>query len=73
MWLASGRKVWSSLGAVSTSLARVIWLHVSEREGQLGKADLIDKINALNMVIQPKHNRLLPLIARKSTDDRHGI
>jgi putative membrane protein len=42
--------MWSSLGAVSTSLARVIWLHVEERDGQLGKADLIDKINALNMV-----------------------
>ncbi|KAF2641847.1 UPF0187 domain membrane protein [Massarina eburnea CBS 473.64] len=45
-----GRKMWSALGATSTSLARHIWLHVHERR-EVPKSDLMDKITALNLII----------------------
>lgn len=45
-----GRRMWSGLGAVSTNLARHIWLHAKERDGALGKEDLVHKLSAMNLV-----------------------
>ena len=39
-----GRKYWSQLQLVSQNLARTIWIHASEREGELGKEDLLAKL-----------------------------
>lgn len=39
-----GRKYWSQLIFVSQNLARTIWIHTSEREGDLGKEDLLNKL-----------------------------
>ena len=46
-----GRKMWSWLSAMSQNLARVIWVHTKEREGELGKQDLLGKIACLNLII----------------------
>lgn len=46
-----GRRAWSSLAAISQNLARVIWIHAYEREGEQGKQDLLAKITGLNMII----------------------
>jgi putative membrane protein len=45
-----GRKYWSQLQLVSQNLARTIWIHASEREGELGKEDLLAKLTALNLL-----------------------
>jgi putative membrane protein len=42
-----GRKYWSQLIFVSQNLARTIWIHTSEREGELGKEDLLNKLYVL--------------------------
>jgi putative membrane protein len=39
-----GRKYWSQLIFVSQNLARTIWIHTSERDGELGKEDLLNKL-----------------------------
>ncbi|KAL1653135.1 hypothetical protein SLS61_004381 [Didymella pomorum] len=39
-----GRKYWSQLQLVSQNLARTIWIHTDEREGELGKHDLLAKL-----------------------------
>lgn len=39
-----GRKYWSQLIFVSQNLARTIWFHAGEREGDLGKEDLLNKL-----------------------------
>lgn len=39
-----GRKYWTQLILVSQNLARTIWIHTSEREGELGKEDLLNKL-----------------------------
>jgi len=41
---AEGRKYWSQLVFVGQNLARTIWIHASEREGDLGKEDLLSKL-----------------------------
>lgn len=41
---SEGRRYWSQLHLVSQNLARTIWLHTSEREGELGKQDLLAKL-----------------------------
>lgn len=46
-----GRKYWSQLQLVGHNLARTIWIHGIEREGELGKQDLLNKISALNLII----------------------
>lgn len=46
-----GRKVWSHLTSVSSTLARNIWIHAEEREGELGKEDLLAKISFLNLIV----------------------
>ncbi|XP_014559057.1 hypothetical protein COCVIDRAFT_24548 [Bipolaris victoriae FI3] len=45
-----GRKYWSQLIFVSQNLARTIWIHTKEREGELGKEDLLNKLSALNLL-----------------------
>lgn len=45
-----GRKYWSQLMFVSQNLARTIWIHTAEREGELGKEDLLNKLSALNLL-----------------------
>jgi putative membrane protein len=45
-----GRKYWSQLIFVSQNMARTIWIHTSEREGDLGKEDLLNKLTALNLL-----------------------
>lgn len=45
-----GRKYWSQLIFVSQNLARTIWIHTAEREGELGKEDLLKKLSALNLL-----------------------
>ncbi|KAL6711002.1 hypothetical protein ACN47E_006877 [Coniothyrium glycines] len=45
-----GRKYWSQLIFVSQNLARTIWIHSAEREGDLGKEDLLNKLTALNLL-----------------------
>jgi predicted membrane chloride channel (bestrophin family) len=39
-----GRKYWSQLMLVGQNLARTIWIHASERDGQIGKEDLLRKV-----------------------------
>ena len=45
-----GRKYWSQLIFVSQNMARTIWYHTAEREGELGKEDLLNKLSALNLL-----------------------
>lgn len=45
-----GRKYWSQLIFVSQNMARTIWIHTAEREGELGKEDLLNKLTALNLL-----------------------
>lgn len=45
-----GRKYWSQLIFVSQNIARTIWIHTAEREGELGKEDLLNKLSALNLL-----------------------
>jgi putative membrane protein len=44
-----GRKYWSQLQLVSQNLARTIWIHASEREGELGKEDLLAKLYVIQL------------------------
>ncbi|KAF2877436.1 Bestrophin, RFP-TM, chloride channel-domain-containing protein [Massariosphaeria phaeospora] len=46
-----GRRYWSQLLFVSQNLSRTIWLHANEREGDLGKEDLLQKLSALNLIV----------------------
>lgn len=49
-----GRKYWAELSQTSRDLARHIWIHVDERhekDPQLGKADLLGKVTALNLIV----------------------
>lgn len=39
-----GRKYWSQMIFVSHNIARTIWIHAAEREGELGKEDLLAKL-----------------------------
>ncbi|KAF2035068.1 UPF0187-domain-containing protein [Setomelanomma holmii] len=45
-----GRKYWSQLVFISQNMARTIWFHTAEREGELGKEDLLNKLTALNLL-----------------------
>ena len=45
-----GRKYWTQLVLSSNNLARVIWVHGSERVGEEGKQDLLAKLTGLNLV-----------------------
>jgi putative membrane protein len=41
---AEGRKYWSQMLFVSQNLARTIWIHAAERDGEIGKDDLLAKL-----------------------------
>lgn len=41
---AEGRKYWALLTQSSRTLARVIWIHNEEREGEEGKEDVLAKL-----------------------------
>ena len=48
-----GRKYWAQLQQTSRDLARHIWIHIQERhseDSELGKADLLAKLTALNLI-----------------------
>ncbi|KAL2865638.1 UPF0187 domain membrane protein [Aspergillus lucknowensis] len=49
-WM-DGRKSWSLLIQTSRNLARTIWINTSEREGELGKQDLLRKLTAINLIL----------------------
>ena len=44
---AEGRKFWAQMTLHSRNLARIIWIHTNEREGEDGKDDLLGKLYAL--------------------------
>lgn len=49
-----GRKYWAQLSQTSRDLARHIWIHAEERhdqDAQTGKADLLAKLTALNLIV----------------------
>ena len=49
-----GRKYWAQLSQTSRDLARHIWVHVKERHEEnpeLGRADLLGKVTALNLIV----------------------
>ncbi|KAJ5637020.1 hypothetical protein N7490_006899 [Penicillium lividum] len=48
---ADGRKYWASLIQTSRNLARIIWVHFGEREGEEGKVDLLRKRSAMNLIL----------------------
>jgi putative membrane protein len=50
-----GRKYWSQMIFVSQNLARTIWIHTAEREGELGKEDLLNK---LYVVVSDRETRV---------------
>ncbi|KAF2396101.1 UPF0187-domain-containing protein [Trichodelitschia bisporula] len=45
-----GRKLWAQLNSVSQHMSRLVWVHVREREGELGKQDLLGKISCINLI-----------------------
>jgi len=45
---AEGRKYWAQLTFASQNLARMIWVHAKEREGDLGKEDILAKLYVLS-------------------------
>ncbi|KAK7942454.1 uncharacterized protein PG986_011567 [Apiospora aurea] len=45
-----GRKLWAQLSSSTSSLARLIWVHVDEREGH-EKEDMLDKVAFCNMLV----------------------
>jgi ion channel-forming bestrophin family protein len=48
---AEGRRYWAQLILASQNLGRIFWVHAEEREGELGKADLLAKLTALNLIV----------------------
>ncbi|RDL40222.1 Uncharacterized protein BP5553_00201 [Venustampulla echinocandica] len=48
---SEGRKTWSALVVHCRNLSRYIWIHTDEREGELGKQDLLAKVTAMNLVL----------------------
>lgn len=48
---SEGRKFWAQLALTSQNLARLIWVHANEREGELGKQDLLAKLTAINHIV----------------------
>lgn len=39
-----GRKYWSQMIFIGQNIARTIWIHTKERDGQQGKEDLLQKV-----------------------------
>ncbi|KAJ5921232.1 hypothetical protein N7466_009558 [Penicillium verhagenii] len=48
---ADGRKYWAQLIQTSRNLSRIIWINTGEREGELGKKDLLRKLSAMNLLL----------------------
>jgi len=48
---AEGRKYWGQLTFIGQNLARTIWIHSKERDGDLGKEDLLAKLTGLNLIV----------------------
>jgi len=48
---SEGRKYWASLQLASHNLARTIWVQAGQREGDLGKHDLLAKLTGLNLIV----------------------
>jgi putative membrane protein len=46
-----GRKYWAQLTLASQNLARLIWIHADEREGEFQKKDLLAKISCMNLIV----------------------
>jgi putative membrane protein len=46
-----GRKYWAQLTLTSHNLARLIWIHADEREGEFNKKDLLAKISCINLIV----------------------
>lgn len=46
-----GWKFWAQLTLTSQNLARLIGVHANEREGELGKQDLLAKLTAINLIV----------------------
>ncbi|KAI5306087.1 hypothetical protein KEM56_002259 [Ascosphaera pollenicola] len=70
-----GRRYWSSLMQASRHLARCIWIYTSEREGEAGKEDVIEKLTGINLIlafaVALKHRlRFEPEVAY---DDLYGL
>ncbi|PGH23381.1 hypothetical protein AJ80_02491 [Polytolypa hystricis UAMH7299] len=48
---AEGRKYWAALMQASRTIARIIWIHTLEREGEEGKDDLLAKLSGINLIV----------------------
>ncbi|KAL5360626.1 Bestrophin, RFP-TM, chloride channel-domain-containing protein [Aspergillus floccosus] len=48
---ADGRRYWAQLVQISRNLARLIWVHINERNGDDGKTDLLRKLSAINLIL----------------------
>ncbi|PWY70252.1 UPF0187-domain-containing protein [Aspergillus heteromorphus CBS 117.55] len=46
-----GRKYWALLNQTARNLARTFWVSTAEREGELGKDDLLAKLTAINLIL----------------------
>ncbi|QSZ32494.1 hypothetical protein DSL72_002072 [Monilinia vaccinii-corymbosi] len=48
---SEGRKAWAALSVQSRNIARFIWVNIKEREGDVGKEDLIAKVTGINLIL----------------------
>ncbi|PQE26366.1 hypothetical protein CJF30_00001107 [Rutstroemia sp. NJR-2017a BBW] len=48
---SDGRKAWAAISVQSRNLARYLWVHIQEREGDLGKEDLLGKVTGINLIL----------------------
>ncbi|KAH7308814.1 Bestrophin, RFP-TM, chloride channel-domain-containing protein [Rhexocercosporidium sp. MPI-PUGE-AT-0058] len=48
---SEGRKTWCTLLIQCRNLARYVWIHVAEREGDQGTDDLLQKVTAINLIL----------------------
>lgn len=65
---AEGRKYWAQLSLASQNLARTIWIHAAEREGQEGKEDLLLKVSACNLIVAFAYSVMHKLRFEPGTD-----
>jgi putative membrane protein len=49
-----GRKYWAQLIFVSQNLGRTIWINIKERDGELGKEDILYKVYANSYSTRPR-------------------
>ena len=61
---AEGRKYWAQLTLTTRNLSRVFWIHAKERDGDLGKQDLLAKLYvALTRIPVPRPSPTNPIQA----------